>query len=166
MLIFALVVAAIVAAAGLFLVIVGPARTWQMMAGDPDLGWFDRSAPVRTGKPNDALMCTPGLCDGVELDRELPDYADSPEILIGKVEEALRAATSDVRRVDDGSDPARARYVTRTPLMKFPDTNSFEAVTLENGRTGLVAYAAAKLGYSDGGNNRKRLEAVIERLDQ
>ena len=31
---------------------------------------------------------------------------------------------------------------------------------------GLVAYAAAQLGYSDGGNNRKRLEAVIERLDK
>ena len=78
----------------------------------------------------------------------------------------LEGAAADIRRVDDGSDPARARYVTRTPLMKFPDTNTFEAVTLENGRTGLVAYAAAQLGYSDGGNNRKRLEAVMERLDR
>lgn len=166
MLTIALVIAALIAAAGLFLMIVGPARTWQMMSGDPDLGWFDRSAPVRTGKPNDALFCTPGLCEGVKVDRDLPDYADSPKSLIAKIDEAMRAAAADIRRVDDGSDPARARYVTRTPLMKFPDTNTFEAVTLENGRTGLVAYAAAQLGYSDGGNNRKRLEAVMERLDR
>jgi len=164
MLVLALIIAAIVAAAGLVLIVMGPARTWQMMAGEPDLGWFDRSAPTRTGRPNDALFCTPGLCDGVKVDRDLPDYADPPEILIGRIDEALRAMASDVRRVDDGSDPARARYVTRTPLMRFPDTNSFEAVVLENGRTGLVAYAAAQLGYSDGGNNRKRLEAVVERL--
>ena len=166
MLTVALVVAAIIAAAGLFLVIAGPARTWQMMSGNPDLGWFDRAAPVRTGRPNDALMCTPGLCDGVQVDRELPDYAEPPEALIARIDDALRATASDVRRVDDGSDPTRARYVTRTPLMRFPDANSFEAVTLENGRTGLVAYAAARLGYSDGGNNRKRLEAVMERLDK
>lgn len=165
-LVLVLVIAAAAAAAGLFLLIVGPARTWQMIAGDPDLGWFDRSAPARTGRPNDALLCTPGLCDGVKVDRELPDYADPPEILIGKIDEALRAVAADIRRVDDGSDPARARYVTRTPLMRFPDTNSFEAVVLENGRTGLVAYAAAQLGYSDGGNNRKRLEAVIESLGE
>jgi len=161
-----LVIAAIVAAAGLFLVIAGPARTWQMISGDPDLGWFDRAAPVRTGRPNDALLCTPGLCDGVKVDRELPDYAEPPEALIARIDEAMRTLASDVRRVDDASDPARARYVTRTPLMRFPDTNSFEAVTLENGRTGLVAYAAAQLGHSDGGNNRKRLEAVIERFDK
>ncbi|MAZ18127.1 MAG: hypothetical protein CL535_17605 [Ahrensia sp.] len=163
---FAVVVAAIVAAAGLFLVIAGPARTWQMIAGNPDLGWFDRSAPARSERPNDALMCTPGLCDGVKVDRELPDYSDTPENLIGRIDEAMRAVAPYIRRVDDGGDPARARYITRTPLMRFPDTNSFEAVALENGQTGLVAYARAQLGYSDGGNNRKRLDAVIDRLDR
>lgn len=164
MLYLALVLAAIVAAAVLFVVLAGPARTWQMIAGDPDLGWFDRASPARTGRPNDALLCTPGLCGGGDVDRELPDYAASPAELIGKVDEAMRALSDDVVRVDDGNDPARARYVTRTALMRFPDTNSFEAVTLENGRTGLVAYAAAQLGYSDGGNNRKRLEAVAARI--
>lgn len=162
----AAVIAAIIVAAGLFLVIAGPARTWQMIAGNPDLGWFDRSAPARSERPNDALLCTPGLCDGVKVDRELPDYAETPENLIGRIDEAIRAVSPDVRRVDDGSDPTRARYITRTPLMQFPDINSFEAVALDNGRTGLVAYARAHLGYSDGGNNRKRLDAVIDRLDK
>jgi hypothetical protein len=164
MFVSALVLAAVVAIAGVFLLVFGRAGAWELIAGDPDLGWFDRSAPARSQSPNDALLCTPGLCDGVTVDRELPDYPGPPDLLIVKIDEALRAVTANVRRVDDGSDPLRARYVTSSPLMGFPDTNSFEAVAMENGRIGLVANARAQLGYSDGGNNRKRLEEIVSRL--
>ena len=152
-------------AALLFFATYGRAATWALMFGDPDLGSFDRSAPVRASRPNDALMCTPGLCDGVDVDVELPDYAGPPERLIEGIDTAMRASGEILRRVDDTSDPTQARYVTWTPLMRFPDTSSFEAVPLDNGRVGLVAYGRAQIGYSDNGVNRRRLEKILVRLE-
>lgn len=160
---FALLVALGVAV--LFFVSYGRAATWALVFGDPDLGSFDRSEPVRASRPNDALLCTPGLCDGVAVDGELPDYAGPPDRLIAGIDAAMRASDEIHRRVDDTSDTARARYVIWTPVMRFPDTNSFEAVPLQNGRVGLVAYGRAQIGYSDGGVNRRRLEKILSRLE-
>ena len=144
--------------------IVGPANVWRRLAGDPDLGQFDRAAPARSGRPNDALMCTPGLCGGVKIDRELPVYDIEPAALIDRIEAALKGTGETARRVDDGSDPARLRHVTWTSGLGFPDTNSFEAVKLPDGGTGLVAYARAQLGYSDNGNNKRRLNGIVEAI--
>lgn len=160
----ALILAAVLAIVLVVFLVQGPAGIWRRIAGEPDLGHFDRSAPVRSSRPNDALLCTPGLCDGVRIDRELARFDETPEELIGRIDEAMRDMSTHIRRVDDRSDPARARYVTYTPVMRFPDTTSFEAVTMEDGRTGLVAHARAQLGRSDLGNNRKRLETVIARI--
>jgi len=142
----------------------GRADTWALVFGNPDLGPFDRSAPKRASRPNDALLCTPGLCEGVAVDIELPDYPGPPARLIAEIDEAIRVSEEISRRVDDTSDPAQARYVTWTPLMRFPDTSSFQAVPLDNGRVGLVAYGRAQIGYSDGGVNRRRLEWIVSRL--
>lgn len=148
----------------LFFIAYGRAESWALVFGNPDLGPFDRSAPMRAAHPNDALLCTPGLCDGVAVDIELPDYAGPPARLIAEIDEAMHASGEIYRRVDDTSDPAQSRYVTWTPLMRFPDTSSFEAVPLENGRVGLVAYGRAQIGYSDGGVNRRRLERIVGQL--
>lgn len=148
----------------LFFVTYGRAESWALVFGNPDLGSFDRSSPARAPRPNDALLCTPGLCDGVEVDTELPEYAGSPERLIAEIDEAMRTSGEIYRRVDDSADPATARYVTWTPVMRFPDTSSFEAVPLDDGHVGLVAYGRAQIGYSDRGVNRRRLERIVGRL--
>ena len=165
MLTFAIAILAVLLAAGLFFVGYGRAETWALIFGDPDLGHFDRAAPVRTDTPNDALLCTRGLCENVEVDTELPDFPGPPARLIEEIDAAMRASGEIYRRVDDGADPARVRYVTFSPLMRFPDTNSFEAVPLEEtGRVGLVAYARAEIGRSDLGKNRQRLERIAAAL--
>lgn len=148
----------------LFFVTYGRAESWALVFGNPDLGSFDRTAPRRASRPNDALLCTPGLCDGVAVDTELPEYAGPPERLIAGIDEVMRASGEIYRRVDDTSDPAQARYVTWTPVMRFPDTSSFEAVPLDDGRVGLVAYGRAQIGYSDRGVNRRRLKRIVGRL--
>ena len=115
------VLALLVASAGLFFVVYGRAETWKLIAGDPDLGPFDRTSPARSPTPNDALLCTPGLCDGVTVDAPLTLYAEPPETLIAKIDAAIRTVSPYIERVDDGSDPARARYVTWSPTMRFPE---------------------------------------------
>ncbi|QKV17159.1 DUF1499 domain-containing protein [Oricola thermophila] len=153
------------AAAVFFFFAYGRAETWNLVFGNPDLGPFDRTEPQRARRPNDALLCTPGLCEGAVIDAELPDFAGPPERLIDEIDAAMRTSGEPVRRVDDTSNPTRARFVTWTPLMRFPDTASFEAVPLENGRVGLVAYGRAQIGYSDGGVNRRRLEGIVSVLN-
>lgn len=156
----AFILVGVLALAAVFFVIYGRANTWEVLAGDPDLGPFDRANPVRSARPNDALLCTPNLCDGVRADADLPEYDATPGELIARIEERFRASGEIMERVDDSADPARLRIVTWTPGFRFPDTNNFEAVALAKGKTGLVAYARAQIGHSDRGKNLQRLRAV------
>ncbi|TCD15290.1 hypothetical protein [Oricola cellulosilytica] len=136
------------------------ASTWEALAGGPDLGPFDPAKPLRSNRPNDALLCTAGLCNGVRIDAELPENDSAPSELIARIEERFRASGEIMERVDDGANPARLRIVTWTSGFRFPDTNSFEAVALENRKTGLVACARAQIGYSDRRKDLERLRAV------
>lgn len=143
------------AAAAFFMV--GREKTWLLIAGDPDLGPYDFDVLKRRKTPNDALMCSPGLCDE-KADGKLPVFDGPPETVMKKIEAKIGSSGDILQRVDDGSNPAYARYVTFTPLMRFPDTTDIQAVPLEGGKTGLRAYARAKLGKSDGGTNKARLK--------
>ncbi|MDP3525315.1 MAG: DUF1499 domain-containing protein, partial [Hoeflea sp.] len=129
------------------------------IAGSPDRGQHDFSAGARSPSPNDALACSPGLCENPDF--ELAPVDDAPPAAIERLAQRLLAGDSLARRVDDRTDPARARFVTHSPLMRFPDVIHLEARALPDGRTGLMAYAAAQLGSSDMGKNRARLEALF-----
>ena len=148
--------------AGAVFVLYGRENTWVAVSGDPDLGPFDLTAPTRSDRPNDALLCSPGLCEGLTVDGPLPVYDLAPDALIAALQAAIDAQPDRKQRVDDGADPLGLRYVTWTETLRFPDTNQFLAVDLGEGRTGLIAYARAQLGQSDQGNNRARLERLIE----
>ena len=151
-----LVLLATVATAGFF--IYGRENTWQLIAGNPDQGPFELTALVRSDRPNDALLCSPGLCDDVAVDAALPVYAMEPEALMAALRTAIEIQPDRKRRVDDGTDPAALRYVTWTDTMRFPDTRQFLAVDLGDGQSGLIAYGRAQIGHSDRGYNLARLK--------
>ena len=150
--------AAIVAVTALAFVLYGRENTWVLVAGAPDTGPYDLTALAHSDRPNDALLCSPGLCEGAEVDGALLVYEMAPDALIGALQAAIEAQPDRKQRVDDGADPLSLRYVTWTDTMRFPDTNQFLAVDLGEGRSGLIAYARAQVGYSDRGNNRARLQ--------
>lgn len=160
----ALVIVAAVLLLGAGLALYGRESAWRIVAGDPDRGQFDLAAPERSPRANDALLCTPAICGEIRRDGDLPEFDLPPAELISRVDEAFRSLGEKMQRVDDHADPARLRFVTWTPGLGFPDTNSFEAIALPNGRTGLAAYARAQIGYSDRGNNRRRLREVTSKL--
>ncbi|MCY0096140.1 DUF1499 domain-containing protein [Hoeflea ulvae] len=150
---------ALVAAVLIAFVLIGRERAWQMIAGSPDTGPRDFSINARSPSPNDALACTPGLC--ADPDFTVAPMDDSPADAIERLAQKLLATDPLARRLDDGSDPAKARFVTFSPLMRFPDMIHLEAVAMADGKTGLMAYARAQLGKSDLGKNRARLEALL-----
>lgn len=148
----------IVLALAAFLLI-GRERSWELMAGSPDRGQRDFAANQRSATPNDALACSPGLCQ--DPDFEIEPAGDAPPAAIERLSQRLLAIDPLARRIDDRSDPLKARFVTYSPTLRFPDMIHLEAVSLPDGRTGLMAYARAQLGRSDLGKNLARLKTLL-----
>ncbi|EDQ31467.1 hypothetical protein HPDFL43_13697 [Hoeflea phototrophica DFL-43] len=143
----------------LFFYVIGPEKSWEKMAGPPDRGPYDFTTAPRSSTANDALACTEGLYENPDF--LIAPFDDAPEIVIERLSQRLLASDELARRVDDRSNPAKARFVTHSPIMRFPDMIHIEARPLPNGRTGVMAYAKAQLGTNDLGKNRERLEALF-----
>lgn len=143
----------------LFVVVIGRERTWEIVAGKPDRGSYDFAEARRSPTSNDALACSEGLC--AEADFTIPAFEDAPEAVIERFAQRLLTIDPLARRLDDRDDPSRARFVTYSPVMRFPDTIDLAAQKLSDGRTGVMAYARAQLGKDDLGKNRQRLEALF-----
>lgn len=152
------------ALAALAFVIYGRERSWALLAGPHDTGRYDFAAAPRSPTGNDALACSPGLC--ARADFELPVYENAPEAMVDRLAEQLLAIDPLARRLDDGSAPAYARFVTFSPLMRFPDIIDIKAASTADGRTGLMICARARLGRSDFGKNRERIERLMAAVDR
>ena len=140
----------------------GRENTWTLVAGPPDMGIYDFTAMPRSSTANDVLACTEGLCDG-KADFVLPALDATPGEAISRLDSTLEGAPR-VRRVDDGSDPDYARYVTWSPTMRFPDTTDIRAVALEGGKSGLKVYARALVGQRDFDANTARIREWIAKI--
>ncbi len=137
----------------------GREKTWERLAGPADRGQVDLRTVIRRETPNDALAGTVGLRADAEI--ILPVYAQSAETLLQRFADNIAAVDPLARRIDDGSDGRHMRFVTYSPVLRFPDIVVVQAVDLEQGQTGLLVYAAAQLGRYDFGANRRRLERYL-----
>ncbi|MBC7281341.1 DUF1499 domain-containing protein [Hoeflea sp.] len=155
----ALVLVSLIGIVLLAFVLIGRERSWEWIAGSPDSGQHDFSTGARSATPNDALACTAGLCENPDF--EIAAVDDAPQVAIERLSQRLLKMDALARRVDDRTNPAKARFVTHSSMLRFPDVIHLEARPLPDGRTGLMAYARAQLGKSDLGKNRARLEALF-----
>ena len=144
----------------------GPERLWTRLGGAADQGEVNFARLERSPTPNDSLACSPGACagDGI-IDVALPFYDDKPDALLNRLD-TLVLGDPNIARVDDESRPGYRRYVTRTPLMRFPDTINVEAKDADGSveATVLRMYSRSLLGESDLGANKERLAAWAARL--
>ena len=153
------------ASSAIIFVAYGRENTWQLVVGNADLGPFDLQNIQRNHKPNDALLCAESLCpDGIKVDKNLPSYELSVHEVIEEIDNQMRQSGVKYQRVDDHTDPSQARYIVRSNAMRFPDTNQFQAFELDGGKTGLIAYGRAQIGYSDLGVNLQRLTELTKSL--
>ena len=156
----------LVALSAILFVAYGRDRTWQRIAGDPDLGPFRLQSIERSPHPNDALLCTGDLCaQQAKVDKVLPTFKMSSDRLILAIEGKLENSGMAFTRVDDEKDAAQSRYVVRTRALRFPDTIQFQAIDLEKGKSGLIAYGKSQIGTADHGTNLRRLLLLTKDLD-
>ncbi len=128
---------------------------------------LDPTTVVRTGRPNDRLVCPPGVC-AAPVDEPSPVLAATPERLL----EAWRAVIeAEPRTVVLAFDPAGLRLVAqqRSRLFGFVDTIAVKVLPLPDGRSSFAAYSRSETGYWDLGVNAARLEAwiraVVDRVE-
>lgn len=117
---------------------------------------------VRTGKPNDFLVCPEGRCQA-GADLVAPVLAVAPADQLRLWEEVVTASPrTTVLRVDETSLTLHAEQ--RSRLMHFVDTIVVRVLLEADGQSSFAAYSRSELGYSDMGVNRARLEDWIARV--
>lgn len=127
-------------------------------AGAPDLDapWLDFSALSRPSSPNTALACDPSLCPVAEADLAPLSVSVSPEAALEAFQSLLPEA--QIRREPNGD--IRARYVAVTALFRFKDDVDLLIRPEETGAV-IAAYSRSRVGYSDLGANKSRLETLF-----
>ena len=115
-----------------------------------------------TPKPNQYLVAPEGYCGNAEPHRVAPVYSVAAQAL----EDAFAdIALAEPRVVSRPADDGQREFAQRSALMRFPDTITVEASELDGGQSTLAIYSRSKVGYSDLGVNKKRIDEWLARLD-
>ena len=115
-----------------------------------------------TRKPNQYLVAPEGLCENATPHRTAPVFPVDPQ----KLEDAFAdVALAEPRVTRKASDDGQRDFVQRSALMRFPDTITFEAIDLGNGKSTLAIYSRSAIGHSDLGVNKKRIDAWLKKLE-
>ncbi len=102
--------------------------------------------PGATTAPPDAAAPTLALAADALADRLMVILSDLPRCRL--IERSGR----------------RMAFVQASAVFGFQDDIAAEAIDLGNGRSAPALYSVSRVGYSDFGVNRKRLESVLARL--
>lgn len=111
-------------------------------------------------RPNRWLICPPGYANR-EPDALPPVFG----VDAGRLREAWRAVLAGVPRVRilrDGADGMD--LVQRTPVLRFADDVSVAYMPLAGGRSTIAMFSRSRIGWSDLGVNRRRLEGWLSAL--
>ena len=154
-------VAGALAVAVVVFVSAGAERVWGLF-GPADLGDIRFEALVRRSSPNDALAIPEGFGSG-RLDMTSPAYAVPPRELRDAFRRALEVEKRLVRVAED-EVALTARYVQQTAFLGFPDTIVVRFVAVGRERSSIALYSRSKLGRSDFGANKARLERWLAML--
>jgi len=120
-------------------------------------------------KPNTYLLAPPNLCLAAEPDAAPPFFSNSPRGLFSQLSEIIAAERSWGDVIAD-TEALRLKFVARTALMRFKDDIDImiiapdaQANSGESGTT-LAIYSRSRVGYSDLGANKKRVDQIIAKL--
>jgi uncharacterized protein (DUF1499 family) len=109
-------------------------------------------------KPNQFLMCPPGICNG---------HADSPvfDVPVDELRELWRDVVTTQPRVELlAENGQQIDYVQRSERFRFPDIITVRFISVSPSQSTLAVYSRSVYGKSDFGVNRKRIEAWLTNL--
>lgn len=117
----------------------------------------------RPPKPNTCLAAPEGFCLAAEPDFAPPVFEVSASTLFEKLVDTISDEGSWIRLETD-ADARKLKFVAVTGLMRFKDDVDIEVIPLADSQSTLAIYSRSRIGYSDLGANRKRVNDLIQRL--
>jgi uncharacterized protein (DUF1499 family) len=145
-----LVILALLAVAGLMLYV-------RLAPTDAAAWHVDPRAIPKPATPNHWLIRPVGG------DARPPNYRlDAPGL--AELIDAVALAQPRTERVAGSVASGHMTYLTRTPLMGYPDFVSFRVYATETGSS-FAVFSRSRFGRSDLGANRKRMETWLAAID-
>jgi len=121
----------------------------------------DFASLKRPGSPNDFLMTPPGF-DSASPDKFSPEFPIDAGLL---TLELLRITGEMPRtRLVKREAGNRLQFEQRSGLFLFPDFFTIQVIALPGNNSTLAAYSGSVFGHSDLGVNRRRIEGIVEKL--
>ena len=122
----------------------------------------------RSQKPNNYLIAPEGLCKKSTPDETSPLIKKSPEALFRRLI-ALFESSGRWKKLDFDEDNHRISVIAVTPLFRFKDDVDIRVLPVEGlpeGQVGshLAIYSRSRVGYSDLGANKKRVDGLLARF--
>jgi hypothetical protein len=136
---------------------------WEAVIGDPDLGEVDFAAVSRSPTGNDALFCPPGVCGQTRVDGVSPIF-NAPVSRLRDAVRVIEANDENLVQVEAETPGVQDRYVSRSRLMRYPDTINVRFYDLGDGRSSLALHSRSQIGRSDFGVNKARLDSWLAEL--
>ena len=145
-----LVILALLAVAAVMLYI-------RFTPSDPEEWHVDPRAVAKPDKPNHWLIrSVGGDAPALEYALSAPDLA--------QVVDAVVLAQPRTRRIAGSVEAGHMTYLTRTPIMGYPDYVSVRVFATATGAS-LAVFSRSRFGQSDLGTNRKRMEEWMAAID-
>ena len=145
-----LVIGVLVALAGVMIYV-------RFTPTDAAMWHVDPRAIPKPAKPNNWLIRPVGG------DARPPHYRAEVADLVAAIEAAVDGM-GDMTLIAGNAQIGHLTYISRTTWMGFPDFTTFRVYSTDEG-VSFAAFARARFGHSDMGNNRARLEALVARID-
>ena len=117
----------------------------------------------RPPKPNTCLAAPADYCLAAEADFAPPVFPATAAALYQSVVD-LVSQQKRIEIVKQSEDSLQLRYIAKTALLGFKDDVDIEIIPAGESSTTLAIYSRSRVGYSDLGANRKRVEELIAQL--
>ena len=131
--------------------------------------FLDFKTLTRPSSPNTYLIAPAGLCDMAEPDDQPPALNKSARGLFSTLSDII-ASERRWTDVEADAEQLRLKFVAKTPLLGFKDdidimvSEPDEAASTDSNAATLAIYSRSRVGYSDMGANRKRVNKLLHTL--
>lgn len=126
----------------------------------PENAVIDLQSVTKSGKPNQYLVAPEGYLTSETPDAIAPVFAKGTDEVFDAALSAVRDAQG-AHGIEASQDKGRIRYVAQVFI--FKDDVDIAVLPHPDGAT-IAIFSRSRVGYSDLGVNRKRVEALIGSL--
>ncbi|NRA29288.1 MAG: DUF1499 domain-containing protein [Parvularculaceae bacterium] len=116
----------------------------------------------KTPKPNQWLVAPDGLLEQETADAPAPTFSHDSSALFVAVSAFVKdlPRTSEIKADPEGMSIS---YVATVPVFGFKDDVDITVLSADGGST-LAVYSRSRVGYSDFGVNKRRVDGLLEAI--